>query len=56
MERIATPPVFVVVTFTMGMGQYGGGVEGNRAVVGLTWNLTVVATVAVLLGAALVDA
>ena len=52
MERTVTPPVFVTVTCTIGMGQYGGGVEGNFAVDGLPSNRAVAATVAVVLEAA----
>jgi len=37
----------------IGMGQYGGGVEGNLAIDGLTCNVAVVATMRVVLGAAL---
>jgi hypothetical protein len=35
-----------MVTFTIGIGQYGGGVEGNLAVAGLMRTLAVVTTVA----------
>lgn len=47
MERIVTPPVLVMVTVTIGMGQYGGGVDGKFAGDGLRRKLAV-------LGAALV--
>ena len=47
MELMATPPVLVMVTGTIGMGQYGGGVEGNSAVEGAIRKLTVLATVVV---------
>jgi hypothetical protein len=53
MELTATPPVLVMVTGTIGMGQYGGGVEGKPAVDGVTRKLAVVATV---VGAAVVGA
>jgi hypothetical protein len=36
------------------MGQYGGGVEGNFAIDGLTCKFAVLATMGVVLGAALV--
>ena len=39
MEWTATPPVLVMVTGMIGMGQYGGGVEGNFAVDGLICKL-----------------
>src|SRR3974390_2684744 len=39
MERTVTVPVFVMVTGTIGIGQYGGGVEGNFAVDGLICRL-----------------
>ena len=35
----------MTVTFTIGIGQYGGGVEGNLAVAGLMCTLAVVTTV-----------
>jgi len=54
MERTATPPVFVIETSTIGMGEYGGGVEGNFAVNGLICKLAAVATGVVVLGPALV--
>ena len=54
MERTATPPVFVMVTSTIGMGEYGGGVDGNFAVDGSICKAAVVATTVVVLGAALV--
>src|ERR1700688_5046863 len=47
MELTATPPVLVMVTGTIGMGEYGGGVEGNSAVEGVMCKLTVVATMVV---------
>jgi hypothetical protein len=47
MELTATPPVLVMVTGTIGMGEYGGGVEGNSAVDGVMCKLTAVATVVV---------
>jgi hypothetical protein len=53
-ERTVTPPVLVMVTRTIGMGQYGGGVEGNFAVDGSIRKLAVVATVGTALGAAVV--
>jgi hypothetical protein len=45
MELTATPPVLVIVTGTIGIGEYGGGVVGNSAVDGAMCTLTVVATV-----------
>ena len=36
MELTVTPPVLVTVTGTIGIGQYGGGVEGKPAVDGVT--------------------
>lgn len=39
------PPLLVMVTFTIGIGQYGGGVEGNIALEGLIRTLAVVTTV-----------
>jgi len=53
-ERAATPPVLVMVTSTIGMGQNGGGVEGKFALDGLICKLAVVAIAVVVLGAALV--
>ena len=53
MELTATPPVLVTVTGTMGMGQYGGGVEGNCPAAGVMRRLTCFAT-AVVVGAAVV--
>jgi hypothetical protein len=35
-EWTVFPPVFVIVTVTIGIGQYGGGVDGKFAVDGLT--------------------
>jgi hypothetical protein len=46
--------VLVIVTSTIGMGQYGGGVEGNLAVDGLICKPAAVVTVVAVLGAALV--
>ena len=43
-----------MVTLTIGMGEYGGGVEGNLAVDGLILKLAAVTIVVVVLGAALV--
>jgi hypothetical protein len=40
-----TPPVLVTVTFTIGIGQYGGGVDGKFAVPGETCRLAMTATV-----------
>ena len=53
MELTATPPVLVMVTGTIGMGQYGGGVEGKSPADGEMCKLTVVAIV-VVVGAAVV--
>src|SRR3974377_1023828 len=39
MERTGTVPVCVMGTGTIGIGQYGGGVEGNFAVDGLICRL-----------------
>ena len=47
MELTALPPVLVMVTGTIGMGQYGGGVVGKDAVDGIMCKLTVLATVVV---------
>jgi hypothetical protein len=46
-ERIATPPVLAMVTLTIGIGQYGGGVEGKLAVAGVSPKVAVSATVVV---------
>jgi hypothetical protein len=46
--------VFVTVTTTIGIGQYGGGSEGKFAVDGSIRKLAVVAIVFVVLGAGLV--
>ena len=43
-----------MVTFTIGIGQYGGGVEGKSAADGLICKLAIVTTGVVVLGAALV--
>ncbi|HEX6392396.1 MAG TPA: hypothetical protein VFZ97_03080 [Acidimicrobiales bacterium] len=40
-----TPPLLVMVTFTIGIGQYGGGVEGNIALEGVIRTLAAVTTV-----------
>ena len=53
MDRMAVPPVFTMVTLTIGIGQYGGGVEGKPAVAGVTSKLAASGGV-VVLGAALV--
>ncbi len=47
MEVTATPPVLVMVTGTIGMGQYGGGSAGKVPVDGEMCKLTVLATVVV---------
>jgi len=43
MELTAAAPVLVMVTTTIGIGEYGGGVEGNAAGDGVTPKLAVVA-------------
>lgn len=47
MELTAIAPVLVMVTGTIGMGQYGGGVVGKAPVDGEMCKLTVLATVVV---------
>ena len=51
---IATPPVLVTVTGTIGMGQYGGGVVGKSAMVGFACRMAVVAVVGGCVGGGLV--
>ncbi len=51
MERIVTPPVLVTVMDTMGIGQYGGGSDGNLAGDGSICNRAAVANVVVDRGA-----